>query len=153
MALSKEEKTMSFSYLITHFSSISCLHQRQAVRYAVALLSSDDLLPVSPSWLMLKRFQSNELGESASRRVGYDCTAEYAKSSRAVCRVCNDNIKQDELRLALMLQDEEGYKNTAWMHFNCFWKHPETKKINGTHEIHNWSKLRAEDQKRWDWSL
>ena len=142
MALSKEETTQPFSYLITHLSSISCVHQRQAV-----------CCPVSPLLLMLKRFQSNELGESASRRVGYDCTAEYAKSSRSTCRVCDVNIEQDELRLALMLQDEEGYKNTAWMHFSCFWKHPETTKIKSTHEIHNWSKLRAEDQERWDWSL
>ena len=148
MARSKEETTKSFSYLITHFSSISYVHQRQAVRCRVALLSSHDPLPIYLSLLMLKRFQSNELGESASRRVGYDCTAEYARSSRSTCRVCDVNIEQDELRLALMLQDEEGYKSTAWMHFSCFWKHPETKKIKSTHEIHNWSKIRAEDQKR-----
>ena len=97
---------------------------------------------------MLKRFKGYELGESASRRVGYDCTADYAKSSRATCRVCQTNIEQDELRLALMLQDDEGYKSTTWTHFACFWKHPETKKIKSTNEIHNWSKLRAEDQAR-----
>lgn len=97
---------------------------------------------------MLKRFDDSELGESASRRVGYHCTADYAKSSRSLCRVCKENIEQGELRLALMLQDEEGYKNTAWTHFDCFWKHPETKKLNGTHEIHHWSKLKVEDQNR-----
>lgn len=97
---------------------------------------------------MLKRFKNNELGESASRRVGYHCTADYAKSSRSNCRVCKKNIDKDELRLALMLQDDEGYKNTAWTHFDCFWKHPETKKLNGTHEIHNWNKLKVEDRAR-----
>ncbi|CAF2486717.1 unnamed protein product [Rotaria sp. Silwood2] len=95
---------------------------------------------------MLKRFNNNELGESASRRVGYHCTADYAKSSRAKCRQCKTNIEQDALRLALMLQDDEGYKNTAWHHYDCFWKHPETKKLHGIHEIHNFTKLKAVDQ-------
>ena len=95
---------------------------------------------------MLKRFKASELGESASRRVGYDCTADYAKSSRAKCRVCERNIEQNMLRLALMLQDDEGYKSTAWTHYNCFWKHPETRKLDGIHEIHNFLKLKSEDQ-------
>jgi hypothetical protein len=97
---------------------------------------------------MLKRFEDNELGESGSRRVGYHCTTDYAKSSKATCRVCETNIEQGELRLALMLQDEEGYKNTAWTHFDCFWKHPETRKLEGTHEIHNFSKLKTTDRKK-----
>ncbi|UJR36986.1 hypothetical protein I4U23_029694 [Adineta vaga] len=97
---------------------------------------------------MLKRYEDHELGESASRRVSYHCTADYAKSSRAKCRQCNRNIDENELRLALMLQDDEGYKNTAWMHFDCFWKHDETRKLDGTHEIHNFAKLKPEDQKR-----
>ena len=97
---------------------------------------------------MLKRYENNELGESASRRVGYDCTADYAKSSRSNCRVCHRYIDEGQLRLALMLQDDEGYKNTAWTHYRCFWKHPETYKLEGTHEIYNWSKLKKEDQKK-----
>ena len=97
---------------------------------------------------MLKRYKNSELGESASRRVSYHCTTDYAKSSRSTCRVCERNISQGELRLALMLQDDEGYKNTAWTHFDCFWKHPETKKLDGTHEIHNWNHLKSDDQAR-----
>ncbi|CAF3615962.1 unnamed protein product [Rotaria socialis] len=95
---------------------------------------------------MLKRFKSSELGESASRRVGHNCTTDYAKSSKSKCRVCKKIIKQNELRLALMLQDDEGYKSTAWNHYDCFWKHPETKKLNGIEEIHNFSTLKPEDQ-------
>ncbi len=95
---------------------------------------------------MLKRYEDNDWGESAGRRVSYHSTADYAKSSKAMCRVCHKNIEQDELRLALMLQDIEGYKSTAWMHFDCFWKHPETRKLDGTHEIHNFSKLKASDR-------
>ena len=102
---------------------------------------------------MLKRFQSECLGESASRRVAYDCIADYAKSSRAKCRVCERNIEQGTLRLALMLQDEEGYKSAAWTHFECFWKHPETRRLSGTHEIRDLAKLTAADQERYDESL
>lgn len=98
---------------------------------------------------MLKRFEDDELmGESGSRRAYYDCTTDYAKSSKAICRVCSTNIEQNELRLALMLQDEEGYKSTAWTHFDCFWMHPETKKLDGIHEIHNFKKLKPEDQEK-----
>ena len=97
---------------------------------------------------MLKRFEDHELGESASRRVSYHCTADYAKSSKARCRQCNHNIEQNELRLALMLQDIEGYKSTAWMHYDCFWVHPETRKLDGTHEVHNFDKLKAADRAR-----
>ncbi|CAF3341951.1 unnamed protein product [Rotaria socialis] len=78
---------------------------------------------------MLKRFKSSELGESASRRVGHNCTTDYAKSSKSKCRVY-----------------DEGYKSTAWNHYDCFWKHPETKKLNGIEEIHNFSTLKPEDQ-------
>lgn len=97
---------------------------------------------------MLKRFEDDELGESASRRVRHHCTTDYAKSSKAKCRVCTTNIEQNELRLALMLQDEEGYKSTAWTHFDCFWKHPETKKLDGIDEIHNFGKLKPADQEK-----
>lgn len=95
---------------------------------------------------MLKRYQDHELGESASRRVSYHCTADYAKSSKSTCRVCAKKIEQDDLRLALMLQDDEGYKSTAWTHYNCFWKHPETRKLDGIHEIHDFNKLKATDR-------
>ncbi|CAF0949192.1 unnamed protein product [Adineta ricciae] len=93
-------------------------------------------------------YEDHDLGESASRRVSYHCTTDYAKSSKSKCRQCNRTIDQNELRLALMLQDDEGYKNTAWMHFDCFWKHPETEKLDGIHEIHAFSKLKPEDQER-----
>ncbi|CAF4240722.1 unnamed protein product, partial [Adineta steineri] len=96
---------------------------------------------------MLKRFHDHELGESASRRVSYHCKVDYAKSSRATCHGCEQNIDQGELRLALMLQDDEGYKSTAWNHFECFWKDPETRKLEGTHEIYDFAKLKSSDRK------
>ena len=66
-----------------------------------------------------------------------------------MCRVCEKNIEQDELRLALMLQDDEGYKSAAWTHSDCFWKHPETRKLDGTHEIHNFSTLKSADRAKY----
>ncbi|CAF1234794.1 unnamed protein product [Adineta ricciae] len=97
---------------------------------------------------MLKRFANHELGESASRRVGYHSKADYAKSSRAMCHGCDEKIEQNQLRIALMLQDEEGYKSTAWNHFDCFWKHPETRKLEGPHEIYDFRTLKRADQQR-----
>eukprot|EP01113_Clastostelium_recurvatum_P007231 TRINITY_DN1335_c0_g1_i1.p1 TRINITY_DN1335_c0_g1~~TRINITY_DN1335_c0_g1_i1.p1 ORF type:complete len:200 (-),score=50.74 TRINITY_DN1335_c0_g1_i1:457-1026(-) len=97
---------------------------------------------------MIRRYKSSELGESAGRRVGYDFTCEYAKSGRATCRGCSTQIGQGELRLALMLQDEEGYKSTSWTHFDCFWKHKETKKMRDLSELHNFSSLKQPDRER-----
>jgi len=96
----------------------------------------------------VKRYRSSELGETASRRVGYDWQADYAKSGRSTCKVCHKKIDLAELRLALMLQDEEGYKSTAWTHFDCFWKHREVKKLYNISEIHGFSKLKPADKKR-----
>lgn len=103
---------------------------------------------------MLKKYKTEELGESGSRRPSYDAKTEYAKSSKSKCKKCNMLIQKGELRIALMLQDEEGYKNTAWMHFECFWKHKETKKLNSLDEIVGIQYLKKSDlaliRKRWN---
>jgi len=98
---------------------------------------------------VLKRYPVAE-GEVAGRRVSYDFTTEYARSSQALCKYkqCLTSIPQGELRIALMLQDIEGYKSTSWTHFDCFWKHPETRKLYNLNEIHGFSKLKKEDQER-----
>jgi len=98
---------------------------------------------------VLKRYPVAE-GEVASRRVGYDFTTEYAKSGKAMCKYnqCRSPISNGELRIALMLQDIEGYKSTSWTHFDCFWKHPETRKLYDLSEIQGLSKLKKEDQER-----
>jgi len=96
---------------------------------------------------MIRRFKSSELGESAYRRVWYDFKTEYAKSSRAICRRCNKNIEKGDVRLALMLQDIEGYKSANWTHLACFWKHPETKRaFRGLHELYQLNKLKPADR-------
>ena len=96
---------------------------------------------------MIRRFQGKDLGESASRRVGFHFQTDYAKSNRSQCRVCKSNIDKDVLRVALMLQDEEGYKSAAWTHgLTCFWKYRETKKLRGLHEVVGLNKLLSADQ-------
>eukprot|EP00040_Diaphanoeca_grandis_P000615 m.16010 g.16010 ORF g.16010 m.16010 type:complete len:285 (-) comp10832_c0_seq1:127-981(-) len=97
---------------------------------------------------MLKRYHAHELGESASRRVGYHAKAEYAKSGRSRCVKCQSAIPDKELRLALMLQDDEGYKSACWLHFTCFWKHPETKKLYRVTEIIGQNTLKKADRDR-----
>ena len=53
---------------------------------------------------MIRRFQGKDLGETASRRVGFHFQTDYAKSNRSQCRVCRKYIDKDVLRIALMLQ-------------------------------------------------
>uniref|UniRef100_A0A672QQU8 Poly [ADP-ribose] polymerase n=1 Tax=Sinocyclocheilus grahami TaxID=75366 RepID=A0A672QQU8_SINGR len=48
--------------------------------------------------------------------------AEYAKSGRASCKKCKENIAKDSLRMAIMVQSPmfDG-KVPHWHHFSCFW--------------------------------
>ncbi|KAI9309513.1 hypothetical protein BJ944DRAFT_258374 [Cunninghamella echinulata] len=98
---------------------------------------------------MIKRYSDSELVcDSSSRRPYYDWRVDYARSNRAKCRVCCQLINKDELRLALMLQDEEGYKSTSWTHYECFWNHEETKKLEDVNEIYGFKIIKEEDQHR-----
>ena len=47
----------------------------------------------------------------------------------------------------LSVQDEEGYKTSAWTHGSvCFWKHKEARKLKGIHEIVGADQLNPADQ-------
>ncbi|CAO3647521.1 unnamed protein product [Cunninghamella echinulata] len=97
---------------------------------------------------MTNQTDSELIGDSSSRRPYYDWKVDYALSSRSKCRLCRQFINKEELRLALMLQDEEGYKNTSWTHYECFWNHKETKKLEDVNEIYGFNILKEEDQNR-----
>ncbi|KAK7104156.1 poly [ADP-ribose] polymerase 1-like [Littorina saxatilis] len=72
--------------------------------------------------------------------------AEYAKSGRASCKLCKDNIPQDSLRLALMVQSPHfDGKVPNWFHFKCFWKRGRPQSED---EIHGFHSLRWEDQQK-----
>ncbi|XP_006897812.1 PREDICTED: poly [ADP-ribose] polymerase 1 [Elephantulus edwardii] len=74
--------------------------------------------------------------------------AEYAKSGRASCKKCKENIPKDSLRMAIMVQSPifDG-KVPHWYHFSCFWKvghslpHPEV-------DVDGFSELRWDDQQK-----
>ncbi|CAO3629622.1 unnamed protein product [Cunninghamella blakesleeana] len=98
---------------------------------------------------MIKRYLDSELtGDASSRRPYYDWKVDYAKSNRSKCRVCHLLIDKGNLRLALMLQDEKGYKSTSWTHYKCFWKHEETKQLENVDEIYGFNDLEEEDQNK-----
>ncbi|XP_020642204.3 poly [ADP-ribose] polymerase 1 [Pogona vitticeps] len=72
--------------------------------------------------------------------------AEYAKSGRASCKKCGDNIAKDSLRLAIMVQSPmfDG-KVPHWHHFSCFWKRA---RLVSHSDIDGFSELRWEDQEK-----
>ncbi|KAK3578700.1 hypothetical protein CHS0354_008557 [Potamilus streckersoni] len=72
--------------------------------------------------------------------------AEYAKSGRSACKGCKENIAQDSMRLAVMVQSPffDG-KMPNWFHERCFWKRA---KVANTHDIHGFDSLRWEDQEK-----
>ena len=57
-------------------------------------------------------------------------------------------LQEGEVRLALILQDTEGYKPTNWARPPCFWKHRETKQApRGLHETRGLAGVSADDQR------
>ncbi|XP_006871190.1 PREDICTED: poly [ADP-ribose] polymerase 1-like [Chrysochloris asiatica] len=74
--------------------------------------------------------------------------AEYAKSGRASCKKCKENIPKDSLRMAIMVQSPlfDG-RVPHWYHFSCFWKvghclpQPDV-------EVDGFSELRWDDQQK-----
>ncbi|GFS80273.1 poly polymerase 1 [Nephila pilipes] len=72
---------------------------------------------------------------------------EYAKSGRASCRKCKENIAKDTVRMAIMVQSHlyDG-KMAMWHHLACFFK--KKNKLTSTSEIANFNNLRWEDQEK-----
>lgn len=72
---------------------------------------------------------------------------EYAKSGRASCKKCKENIAKDAVRMAIMVQSHlyDG-KMALWHHLACFFK--KKNKLTSTSEIANFNNLRWEDQEK-----
>lgn len=72
--------------------------------------------------------------------------AEYAKSGRASCKKCGDNIAKQMLRLAIMVQSPmfDG-KVPHWHHYSCFWKRA---RVLSHGDIDGFTELRWEDQEK-----
>ena len=93
------------------------------------------------SHLSLKRFADDDptLTAGAHRdrtdKHPFVACAEVDPSGRAVCKLCGGRIPKGTLRLSLMLECHKGYRNQCTLHQECFWKHPETKKLTTVDEI------------------
>ncbi|CAB1435499.1 unnamed protein product [Pleuronectes platessa] len=72
--------------------------------------------------------------------------AEYAKSGRASCKKCKENIAKDSLRMAIMVQSPmfDG-KVPHWHHFSCFWLRAAAQ---SPADIGGYSDLRWDDQEK-----
>ncbi|XP_076873886.1 poly [ADP-ribose] polymerase 1 isoform X2 [Brachyhypopomus gauderio] len=72
--------------------------------------------------------------------------AEYAKSGRASCKKCKENIAKDSLRMAIMVQSPmfDG-KVPHWHHFSCFWLRAS---VQSSSDVSGFSDLRWEDQEK-----
>ena len=86
------------------------------------------------SHLYVKRFRDDDptLTPGAMRdreQHPHPAIVELDPSGRSTCKLCGEKIPKGTLRLSLMLECHKGYRNLCTLHENCFWKHPETKKL------------------------
>jgi hypothetical protein len=91
------------------------------------------------SHLSIKRFQDDDPSLTAGAKrnralTPYVAVAEKDPSGRSKCKLCGSLIPKGELRLGLMVECHKGYRVLCTLHETCFWKHPETPKLE-FHEI------------------
>lgn len=103
------------------------------------------------SHLFLKRFADSDstLTPGAKRdraKHPHLAVAELDPSGRAQCKLCGEKIAKSTLRFGLWLEYHKGYRNLCTLHFSCFWKHPETSKLDDAKEIHISSGLTSEQR-------
>lgn len=78
------------------------------------------------------------------RRFGLQ--AEYAKSDRSTCRVCEKTVQKDQLRLAFLVDGPYG-PVPAWHHAECFFEH-HSPMVHVLEDFAQWASLTEEDQQR-----
>ena len=103
--------------------------------------------------LFLKRFASGDAkltpgAQRSHNKIPEDVRAELAKTGRSVCHVCRDKIPKGSLRMCMFLQCHKGYKNAAFVHMDCFSKHPEASKVKTVSEVAGMKELTPADVKR-----
>ncbi|CAJ1951512.1 unnamed protein product [Cylindrotheca closterium] len=86
------------------------------------------------SHLFLKRFADNDATLTAGAKRDrlkhpHLVVAEYDPSGRSKCKLCGNKIAKKDLRFTLFLECHKGYRNACTLHQDCFWKHPETAKL------------------------
>lgn len=105
------------------------------------------------SHLSLKRFADGDaaLAPGAVRaraKLPWDAVAERDPSGRAACKHCGHKIAKGDTRLVLLLQCDKGYKVPCTLHFDCFWLHRETQKLESREDIHLTPSLGADEAAR-----
>ena len=101
--------------------------------------------------LLLKRFKDSEVTPGclkARRATPYDAKVDLDKTGRASCVKCGKGIAKGLLRFTLMLQCHKGWKNSSHCHYECFFLHPEARKLVSPTEIDNLKSLPQADQQR-----
>lgn len=71
---------------------------------------------------------------------------EYAKSNRAACKVCGDNMAKGLVRLGAITKAGGGFDVTRWHHPSCFMKKSFKGNTASVQEISGFMSLKAFDQ-------
>jgi hypothetical protein len=80
------------------------------------------MLPALVSYRFLPGYDPTDDGRTSLWPDGSDFAAEYARSDRSTCRLCQKRIAQNELRFSVYVENfsSDQYKCTLWHHFDCF---------------------------------
>lgn len=86
------------------------------------------------SHMSVKRFRDDDptltAGAKRNRAAApYAALVEVDPSGRSACKLCGSPIEKGVLRLGLMMECHKGFRTLCTLHEDCFWKHPETKKL------------------------
>eukprot|EP00522_Entomoneis_paludosa_P010038 CAMPEP_0172466466 /NCGR_PEP_ID=MMETSP1065-20121228/56209_1 /TAXON_ID=265537 /ORGANISM="Amphiprora paludosa, Strain CCMP125" /LENGTH=130 /DNA_ID=CAMNT_0013223271 /DNA_START=51 /DNA_END=443 /DNA_ORIENTATION=+ len=69
------------------------------------------------------------------KQTPQDAEVDMAPSARSKCRDCQEPIDKGDLRFRLWLQCHKGCKNSAYFHSDCFYRYPETRKLESVQDI------------------
>lgn len=104
------------------------------------------------SHMSIKRFDDNDpkLTPGAKRNRAlhpYVACIEVDPSGRSKCKSCGTMLMKDTIRYALMMECHQGYRGLCTLHEECFYQHPETKKIYDFNEIYIKNKTASSSKK------
>lgn len=77
----------------------------------------------------------------------YAFEVEKSPTNRASCFYCGKRIDKGTTRMGIVMQGEEGYKNTHYLHDECFWQYKAVKlELTDFRRLHGLYRIDEDEQ-------